>query len=160
MSVSFCPIRQMGGVAEVWTWPDASLLLSCFAFVFPYSNHVSALVCLLGSDSFVYDTGCVSPGMTKLRLSHDALIELLAKVWASPLSYLACIIHSLCLCLWQHLNESGETDNTMFTDIACPQESGTSCRFEFWQPCIDESLSAPWSFIAGLENCAHIWVLR
>lgn len=55
-------------------------LVVMFCFVFPYSNHVSALVCLLGSDSFVYDMGRVSPGMTKLRLSHDALIELLAKV--------------------------------------------------------------------------------
>lgn len=43
-----------------------------YVFVFPYSNCLYELVCLLGSDSLIYGRGCVFTIVTKLRASHDS----------------------------------------------------------------------------------------
>lgn len=58
---------------------------SPFSFLCPQKLCVCVLVCLLGSDSLIYGTGCVFAVVTILRWSHDTPIELSAKAAVNPL---------------------------------------------------------------------------
>lgn len=77
-----------GTDAAVGWWLELSFFCSpvflvCFSC--PQKPCVCVLVCLLGSDSLIYGTGCVSTVVTIMRGSHDTPIELSAKAAVSPL---------------------------------------------------------------------------
>lgn len=105
---------------------------SLFSSLRPQKLRVCVLVCLLRSDSLIHGTGCVFAVVTIPRWSHDTPIELSAKAAVEPfvILYLYHTQFTSASPTFKWIRGEKEAHNAMFTDAACPQDSGTLTIFE------------------------------